>query len=404
MPDFKFACPYCAVHIQCDTGYAGLQIKCPSCQGDILVPQPVAAPPPLPSTPPPPPHEVPRITPAPVLPPATKLAPSAPPPPPAAGVRLRVATPSAHAAEPAPAAAPEPVTAAPRQFISMAADLEDLPAPKASQGKRLARLVTFLVVFPVAAYFGYRGVTSLQKKFNENRAKDDDPGVIGGQVGHIGELYNVLDATEVTYQGPPGLEDDSPKGKARPPAKYLKPEAPVELPSMDKLKVLPVTFSLDVTNATIPEGRVAGVISGTNFVADTARLDISGPLHLLTLSQGTNRSPDLELLVYLRLKPGEPAEGKSWIVAKDTKTGAPAVVKKWKPNPKFAPQQKTYNSGYALKVELGKPVQDRFPGKIYLALPDEPRSVVAGQFVATIRFVSPTTKGGNQPAYSFEGE
>jgi outer membrane lipoprotein-sorting protein len=39
MADFKFSCPGCGQHIQCDTGYAGAQINCPSCQKTIVVPQ-----------------------------------------------------------------------------------------------------------------------------------------------------------------------------------------------------------------------------------------------------------------------------------------------------------------------------------------------------------------------------
>ena len=38
MAEFKFSCPQCGQHIQCDTGYCGTQINCPSCQKAILVP------------------------------------------------------------------------------------------------------------------------------------------------------------------------------------------------------------------------------------------------------------------------------------------------------------------------------------------------------------------------------
>ena len=38
MPEFKFTCPQCKLHIQCDTSYAGSQINCPSCQQTITVP------------------------------------------------------------------------------------------------------------------------------------------------------------------------------------------------------------------------------------------------------------------------------------------------------------------------------------------------------------------------------
>jgi outer membrane lipoprotein-sorting protein len=55
MAEFKFACPQCGQHIQCDTGYAGAQINCPSCQQAIVVPQAprIAAAPPVPPPVPP---------------------------------------------------------------------------------------------------------------------------------------------------------------------------------------------------------------------------------------------------------------------------------------------------------------------------------------------------------------
>ena len=58
MAEFKFACPQSGQHIQCDSGYSGAQINCPSCQQAIVVPQapriagvPPAMPPPPPAPP-----------------------------------------------------------------------------------------------------------------------------------------------------------------------------------------------------------------------------------------------------------------------------------------------------------------------------------------------------------------
>jgi len=39
MAEFKFACPQCGQHIQCDSSYSGSQINCPSCHQAIVVPQ-----------------------------------------------------------------------------------------------------------------------------------------------------------------------------------------------------------------------------------------------------------------------------------------------------------------------------------------------------------------------------
>ena len=47
MSDFKFTCPQCKQHIQCDASYAGSQINCPACQQAVIVPSapPTAVPP-----------------------------------------------------------------------------------------------------------------------------------------------------------------------------------------------------------------------------------------------------------------------------------------------------------------------------------------------------------------------
>ena len=38
MAEFKFNCPQCKQHIQCDTSYVGSQINCPTCRQAIIVP------------------------------------------------------------------------------------------------------------------------------------------------------------------------------------------------------------------------------------------------------------------------------------------------------------------------------------------------------------------------------
>ncbi len=46
MSDIKFSCPHCDQHIQCEPGYAGMEIGCPRCGGRLVVPGQVAPPPP----------------------------------------------------------------------------------------------------------------------------------------------------------------------------------------------------------------------------------------------------------------------------------------------------------------------------------------------------------------------
>src|SRR5258708_38496705 len=39
MSEFKYACPVCGQHIQCDSSQAGTQMECPTCFQKITVPQ-----------------------------------------------------------------------------------------------------------------------------------------------------------------------------------------------------------------------------------------------------------------------------------------------------------------------------------------------------------------------------
>ena len=52
MAEFKFSCPQCGQHIQCDAAYSGAQINCPSCQQAIVVPQATSTAAAPPATPP----------------------------------------------------------------------------------------------------------------------------------------------------------------------------------------------------------------------------------------------------------------------------------------------------------------------------------------------------------------
>jgi hypothetical protein len=246
------------------------------------------------------------------------------------------------------------------------------------------RIAVVVAVLSVAVYFGYPLVRSWQSSINTTREKAAKEG--GGELGHIAELYSVLDATDPDKMAS-SRYDDGParaqRGQAFP-GKPWKAERSTNAPAVADLPIIPPSWTLEVDTAKIPAGRANGSISGTNFVVDAAYLSINGPLHVLTLRQGTNFYAEREILVYLRLKPGEKIAGHTWTVNKDPRAGAPQVVKRWKPNPRFAAQQKSFPNGYALKLEFGQVDEEEAPGKIYLALPDAEQTVVAGAFEASI--------------------
>jgi DNA-directed RNA polymerase subunit RPC12/RpoP len=159
-----------------------------------------------------------------------------------------------------------------------------------------------------------------------------------------------------------------------------------------ELPVIPPIWTLDVDKAMIPAAKANGMIAGTNFVVETARLDRVGPAYLLRLLQGgTPSSPDRGFNIYLYLNAGESITNHTWTISQDMKgKGVPQVVKLSKTNPRFAAQPKTVYSGYALKLELGDITNGVIPGKIFLAVPPEAeQTVVAGAFKAATSIGDP---------------
>jgi len=243
------------------------------------------------------------------------------------------------------------------------------------------------IVCAVGGYFVVGWVTDLQNKANEKQremAKNSD----GGQIGHIASLYDVLDRTE---PGGPGLRGRQVSG---PRQRQNGATRPIDVPGdkeneedMEKpekpLPIIPAAYTLEVESAVIPEGRVNGMISGTNFVADLARVDADpGGAQILRLIQGPITSPAREILIYLHPKAGEALPGHTWKITKEMKGGeTPTVAKRWKSNPQYAADVKSFSFGYAMKLELGQLNENgEIPGKVYLALPDKEQTVAAGQF------------------------
>jgi len=161
--------------------------------------------------------------------------------------------------------------------------------------------------------------------------------------------------------------------------------------------MVPAVFTLDVTNAAIPEGKVNGMISGTNFVPDSVALSQIGTAQVLRFVQGQPTAPDRELQIYLYLKPGETLAGHHWTVPQEQKTGVPQVGKRWKPDQNQQPRLQTYKNGYAMKLEFGQMNGSTLPGKIFLALNDGQQTVAAGKFDATVSAPSPAPATATPP-------
>lgn len=144
-----------------------------------------------------------------------------------------------------------------------------------------------------------------------------------------------------------------------------------------------IMWTLDLAKAIIPEEPAVGRIHGSGFSCQ--RSTVQGGI--VALRQGQAWPPDLGITLVLNLRPGEALNGKSIEIAPNYPR-PPRIVVRWKDEQQESATE-TIRSGYALKLAFGEPTHGRLPGKIYVGLPDEARSFIAGTFEAEIRETVP---------------
>ena len=143
------------------------------------------------------------------------------------------------------------------------------------------------------------------------------------------------------------------------------------------------TWTSDVAKMQFPEGAAKGKLRGADFTIDKVALDPTGAL---TLQQGTEIIPDAAIIIFLPVKSAQAAEGKKFEFGDNAQGDKPtAVHAKRKPAPNALPKGSAYLDGYALKLEFGKEKDGKIPAKIYICLPDDGKSVVAGTFTLEVK-------------------
>jgi hypothetical protein len=115
----------------------------------------------------------------------------------------------------------------------------------------------------------------------------------------------------------------------------------------------------------------------------------------LTLRQGPSWPPDLGITIQLFARQGEELSGKTVEVGQE-RADAPRIVLRWK-DEQDVERNRYFTSGYALKVIFGLAANERMSGKLFLSLPDDEKSVVAGTFDAEIRRAPPPRPHTPQP-------
>jgi len=195
----------------------------------------------------------------------------------------------------------------------------------------------------------------------------------------LAALFFVVRYTGLNRHLPTFLGGQSPTAAEATAAAVAETAAAAATPAAPPPPPAPVIWTTNLANAVIPTNAAHGKISTNEFKYDTARVDNG----TLALRQGTNAVPDMELGVFFGMKVGESLSGKKIDVTPQARV-APRVWKKWKVEGKTALQQKVYSKGYTMKLQFGEVSEDKVPGTIYLCLPDEELSVVAGSFVASV--------------------
>ena len=213
-------------------------------------------------------------------------------------------------------------------------------------------------------------------------------------MGHIAEVYDMLDKTDPEHPGMSSAEAKEESRLAQIEERRLKEDAALQLnedgqavtsAATNQAPLIPAVWTLDSAPSTIPESRVNGSVSGKPFISDSARIVRVGTADVLTFQQGEGAVADAELFIYLRLSRGEQLAGREWTISKDMKgKEVPQVIKRWKKDPRYAPQQRAFTAGYAMKLKFGEMTNGVLPGKIFVGLPDTERTVVAGTFSATL--------------------
>lgn len=131
----------------------------------------------------------------------------------------------------------------------------------------------------------------------------------------------------------------------------------------------------------IPAHPASGTVRNGTFTVDSANINNG----VLTLRAG-GPSPT-EVKVYLRTRAWYvPSERSFQVMPATTVTDStPKVGVRWSDSAQAEPVENDFTEKYTLKLEFDKVQNGKLPGKIYLALPDESKSQVAGTFTADIR-------------------
>jgi hypothetical protein len=162
-----------------------------------------------------------------------------------------------------------------------------------------------------------------------------------------------------------------------------RPQEAMTLSNAAPVAVSPL-WTLDLTKATFPKKAAAGKIHDRDFVCREAVLQNG----LLVFRSGRGWQSEMAANVFISTNAfstnaPEVLAGGSFDVSTNHSGLVPSVSLFWQEGDLRVMQ--VFTNGFAMKLDFGKISGTKLPGKIYLCLPDEAKSFVAGTFTAEIQ-------------------
>lgn len=334
LSDFTFSCPTCGQHIACDSSNAGMSIACPACKTVLTVPAAPAATPPA--------H---------------------------AGLSI--------AASQARHTASEAAHSAAIMSRSYAQPAATNSGPPKTSGLAIASLVCSLTTCP-----GF--IPGIICGHLARRAFKRDPSLKGGGMATAGLIigyFTLAFTVGFLVLSAAGFVSAFKKGYVQASSQYSNSLSGSVKVSTNSKPPGDSLWTLNLTAADFPDHPAAGKIHGLDFTIETAKAQ-SG---VIALRQGQSAIADRQISLFYFPKAGETLAGKKYDISPanaDLFQGVmPHIHMSWRDDDQTKNKPTVFKSGYALKLEFGQADADgRIPGKIYLCLPDDEKSFVAGTF------------------------
>jgi len=141
-------------------------------------------------------------------------------------------------------------------------------------------------------------------------------------------------------------------------------------------------WTTDSAKMKFPDAPVAGKLQAMDFKLEAA--EYSTFTNALTLQTGKGFIGDARVVVFLFMKQGEELSNKTFEAKADEKPKLGAL------NPHVhiggtKAKPAVFTGGFAMRLQFGAVKDGQVTGKIYLCLPDESKSVLAGTFTAKVK-------------------